>query len=95
MSEPLRTVVEAPASGRVFAVVASDEARAREVVRCFSRQGERVQTDWYPDAHALVLAEETPRFEAVILFAPEDCPKGDAEEMELRGAFRGLPIYRL
>lgn len=95
MSEPIRALVEDSAPRRVFAVVSADEARAREVVRCFARQGDRVRTLWFPDAHELISTIEQPRFEAVILFAPEDCQRGDAEELELRGAFRGLPLYRL
>jgi hypothetical protein len=80
---------------KTYAVVAGDECRAKELVRCFARQGERAQICWYPDARALISANENPRFEALILFASEDCARGDAEELELRGAYRGFPIYRL
>ncbi len=82
-------------SERVFGVVAAEETKARELMRCFLRQGDRVRTLWYPDARRLIADAEGRRFEAVVLFAPPDCPQGDSEELELRGAFRGLPLYRI
>jgi hypothetical protein len=95
MDSPLQNPAMEPGTQRVFGVVAPTENMARELMRCLVRQGDRVQTLWYPDSSRLIADAETRRFEAVVLFAPEDCIEGDREEMELRGAFRGLPLYRL
>jgi hypothetical protein len=86
---------EASVAERVLAVVAGQRERAKEVVACFQRQGERVNSVWYPSARELVATEQRPRFEAVILFASQDDADADVDEAALRGAMRGTPFYRL
>ena len=86
---------EASATERVLAVIAGQRERAKEVVACFQRQGELVNSVWYSSVRELVAAEQKPRFEAVILFASKDDEAADVEEAALRGAMRGTQFYRL
>lgn len=80
---------------RLLAVVAGDKFRAQEVAACFAEQGDRVKAIWYPDTRQLLQSDLTSRFEAVILFGPEDEALADAEEAEVRGVLRHTPLYRL
>ena len=85
----------AAAEKRTLAVVAGLRECAHEVAACFAQQGDRVKAVWYPDTKRLIEAELSARFEAVILFVSSDDAVGDAEEAEVRGAFRETPLYRL
>ena len=86
---------EAGTDRRVLAVVAGQRERAQEVAACFAQQGDRVKAVWYSDTRHLLDERAGFDYEAVILFAPDDIAKGDAEEAAVRGALRGTPLYRL
>ena len=81
--------------GRTLAVVAGQPERAQEVAACFAQQGDRVKALWFPDTKHLIEAGRSDPLEAVILFVSSDDAVGDAEEAEVRGAFRETPLYRL
>lgn len=85
----------------VFAVVASEKARATEMERYFAVSGEPVEMIWYSDARQLraQARERKGRFEAVILFADskaqgarENDANADAEAEALREWLAGTPL---
>jgi hypothetical protein len=80
---------------RVLAVIAERAEQAAEIAAQFARQGEVVETVWYPDSHRLLTEVEKPRFEAVILFPSHDEAETDADESLLRATLTGTPLYRV
>jgi hypothetical protein len=80
---------------RVLAVIAEHEEQATEIAAQFAKQGEVVETVWYPDSRRLLAETGTPRFEAVILFSLIDEATTDADEAAVRSAFAGTPLYRV
>jgi len=80
---------------RVLAVIAARSEQAEEISAQFAKQGELVETIWFPDSRQLLAEKGTPRFEAVILFTSEDEVATDADESVLRDALIGTPLYRV
>ncbi len=82
-------------SRRVLAVIAGNEAQAGEIATQFAKQGEEVEAVWYPGSKQLLAEKGTPRFEAVILFPLLSEAATDADEIALRSALSGTPLYRV
>lgn len=79
---------------RVLAVIAEHAEQAEQIAAQFAEQGELVEAVWYPDSRRLLAEKETSRFQAVILFPTTD-GAADANELAVRNALVGMPLYRV
>lgn len=91
MIQPNEYLSESGVSRRVLAVVASDKAKAGEIVRCFADAGDAVETEWYADLGQLRerAGGRLGEFDAVVLFEA----KSEAEATELRAWLGNTPLF--